>query len=62
MISKKIRETIELNDDTLPLIEGIVEKYKLKNKSKAFRVLLDYVSESEEIWDHIFKKRRCKRC
>ena len=62
MAGTKIKETIELNDDTIPLIEDIVKKYKLRTKSKAFRVLLDYISESEDHWDTIFKKRRCKRC
>ncbi len=62
MAGTKIKETIELNDDTIPLIEDIVEKYKLRTKSKAFRVLLDYISENEDAWDVIFKKRRCKRC
>ncbi len=62
MAGTKIKETIELNADTIPLIEDIVEKYKLRTKSKAFRVLLDYISESEDHWDIIFKKRRCKRC
>ena len=62
MAGTKIKETIELNADTIPLIEYIVEKYKLRTKSKAFRVLLDYISENEDGWDDIFKKRRCKRC
>tara|TARA_B100000579_G_C22162472_1_gene545908 strand:- start:108 stop:296 length:189 start_codon:yes stop_codon:yes gene_type:complete len=62
MAGTKIKETIELNADTIPLIEDIVEKYKLRTNSKAFRVLLDYISESEDHWDIIFKKRRCKRC
>ena len=62
MAGAKIKETIELNADTIPLIEDIVKKYKLRTKSKAFRVLLDYISESEDHWDIIFKKRRCKRC
>ena len=62
MAGTKIKETIELNADTIPLIEDIVKKYKLRTKSKAFRVLLDYIAESEDHWDIIFKKRRCKRC
>ena len=62
MTEKKIKQLIELNTDTIPMVEEIVEKYKLKDKSKAFRVLLDYLMESKENWDLIFKKRRCKRC
>ena len=62
MLNQKVKKLIELNSDTVPLIEDIVKKYKLKNQSKAFRVILDYISESESEWDNIFKKRRCKRC
>ena len=62
MSNEKVKTSIELNSDTLPLIDDIVEKYKLKSQSKAFRVILDFISESEKDWDIIFKKRRCKRC
>ena len=39
MTEKKIKQLIELNTDTIPMVEQIVEKYKLKDNSKAFRVL-----------------------
>ena len=50
------KSVVQLSNDKF------VEKYKLRTKSKAFRVLLDYISENEDGWDVIFKKRRCKRC
>tara|TARA_B100001175_G_C19386530_1_gene579236 strand:- start:763 stop:951 length:189 start_codon:yes stop_codon:yes gene_type:complete len=62
MSNEKVETLIELNSDTVPLIDGIIEKYKLKSRSKAFRVILDFIIESENDWDIIFKKRRCKRC
>ncbi len=62
MSNQKVDTLIELNSDTIHLIKDIVKKYKLKNQSKAFRVILDYISENESEWDIIFKKRRCKRC
>ena len=62
MSNQKVDTLIELNSDTIPLIKDIVKKYKLKNQSKVFRVILDYISENESEWDIIFKKRRCKRC
>ena len=44
------------------MLEKIVEDYKLPDKSKAIRVLLDYVQEKETDWDDMFATVRCNRC
>ena len=62
MSNKKVETLIELNSDTLPLLDQLIEQYKIKSLSKAFRVILDFISQNKKDWDIIFKKRRCKRC
>ena len=44
------------------MLSNIVLKYNLKDKSKAIRCLLDFVSEEENNWDNFFKKKRCYHC
>ena len=62
MSKVKVEVAIEVNPDTLLMMDKIVNAYKIKSQSKAFRVLLDYVMVNEKEWDNIFKKKRCKRC
>ena len=61
-MAKKIEIAIEVNPDNIEMIDKIVDYYKIKDRSKAFRVLLDYVIDNETEWDNMFKKKRCKRC
>ena len=44
------------------LLEQIVDKYDLPDKSKALRCLLDYLEEKESDWDDMFATVRCNRC
>ena len=46
--------SFEIYSDSEKMLEQIVEKYDLPNKSKALRCLLDYVEENELNWDNIF--------
>ena len=62
MSKAKVEVTIEVNPDTVLMMDKIVNDYKIKSQSKAFRVLLDYVMVNEKEWDNMFKKKRCKRC
>ena len=59
-IKKKV--TLEINIDSDEMLEKIVEDYKLPDKSKAIRALLDYVEEKETDWDDMFATVRCNRC
>ena len=61
-MAKKVEIVIEVNPDNVEMMDKIVAAYKIKDRSKAFRVLLDYVIDNEKAWDEIFKKKRCKRC
>ena len=54
--------SFEIYSDSEKMLEQIVEKYDLPNKSKALRCLLDYVEENELDWDNIFATIRCNRC
>tara|TARA_Y100001970_G_scaffold180987_1_gene220327 strand:+ start:1271 stop:1459 length:189 start_codon:yes stop_codon:yes gene_type:complete len=62
MSGDKKEVTFEINIDSDEMLEKIVEEYKLPDKSKAIRVLLDYVEEKETEWDDMFATVRCNRC
>jgi len=62
MSGEKIEVTFEINSDMDKLLDKIVDDYNLSDKSKAIRVLLDYVEEKETEWDDMFATIRCNRC
>ena len=62
MAGDKKKVTFEINVDSDEMLNKIVEDYKLPDKSKAIRVLLDYVEEKETDWDDMFATVRCNRC
>ena len=62
MAGDKIDVSFEINSDSEKLLDQIVEKYDLPDKSKALRCLLDYVEEKDFEWDEIFATIRCNRC
>ena len=61
-MAKKVEIAIEVNPDNVETMDKIVAEYRMKARSKAFRVLLDYVVDNEKAWDEMFKRKRCKRC
>ena len=61
-MAKKVEIAIEVNPDNVEMMDKIASNYKIKDRSKAFRVLLDYVIDNETEWDSMFKRKRCKRC
>ena len=61
-MGKKIEIPFEINSDNEEMLDEIIEKYKLPDKSKAIRCLLDYVEEKESDWDEMFATVRCNRC
>tara|TARA_B100000965_G_scaffold307533_1_gene266503 strand:- start:440 stop:628 length:189 start_codon:yes stop_codon:yes gene_type:complete len=62
MSKNKKKVEIEIYEDMDKLLDKIVEDYNLPDKSKAVRVLLDYVDEKEMEWDEMFATVRCNRC
>ena len=62
MAGDKKKVTFEINEDSDEMLNKIVEDYKLPDKSKLIRVLLDYVEEKETDWDDMFATIRCNRC
>ena len=61
-MAKKVEIAIEVYPDNVEMVDKIADSYKIKDRSKAFRVLLDYVIDNEKAWDEMFKRKRCKRC
>ena len=62
MAGDKIDVSFEINTDSEKLLDQIVEKYDLQDKSKALRCLLDYVEEKDSEWHKMFATVRCNRC
>ena len=62
MAGDKIDVSFEINSDSEKLLDQIVEKYDLPDKSKALRCLFDYVEEKDSEWDEMFTTIRCNRC
>ena len=61
-MSEKKDVSFEIYSDSEKMLEQIVDKYDLPDKSKALRCLLDYVDEKESDWDDMFTTVRCNRC
>ncbi len=61
-MSEKKDVSFEIYDDSEKMLDQIVEKYDLPDKSKALRCLMDYVEEKESEWDEMFATTRCNRC
>ena len=50
-MSEKKDVSFEIYSDSKKMLEQIIDKYDLPDKSKALRCLLDYVEEKETDWD-----------
>ena len=61
-MSEKIDVSFKIYSDSEKMLEQIVDKYDLPDKSKALRCLMDYVEEKESDWDDMFATVRCNRC
>jgi len=61
MAGKKITVEFEVQEDLIKMLEYAVEKYKLGDKSKALRCLLDFAATDGD-WEVLFKQIRCTRC
>ena len=61
-MSEKKDVSFEIYSDSEKMLEQIVDKYDLPDRSRALRCLLDYVEEKESDWDDMFATIRCNRC
>ncbi|MBC8284778.1 MAG: hypothetical protein H8E32_13260 [Nitrospinae bacterium] len=61
MAGKKIAVEFEVQEDLVKMLEYASDKYRLGDKSKALRCLLDYAA-TDGNWDELFKQIRCIRC
>ena len=54
---------VEFQDqkDLVKMLEYAADKYKLEDKDKALRCILDYIANDAD-WDETFQKIRCIRC
>ena len=62
MAGKKISIDFEIQQDSIDMLDYFKEKYKLADRSKALRVILDYVASESEEHENIYSIRRCLRC
>ena len=61
MAGDKISVEFQIQKDLDEMLEYAAEKYRLEDKSKALRCLLDFAATDCD-WDVIFKEIRCNRC
>ena len=61
MAVKKILVEFDVQEDLVKMLEYATEKYKLGDKSKALRCLLEFAAIDGD-WDVLFKQIRCIRC
>ena len=61
MAGKKISVEFDVQEDLVNMLEYASYKYKLGDKSKALRCILDYVATDAD-WEKMFKQIRCIRC
>ena len=61
-MSEKKDVSFEIFSDSEKMLDNIIDKYNLPDKSKALRCLLDYVEEKENDWDDMFATVRCNKC
>ena len=61
-MSEKKNVSFEIYSDSEKMLEQIIDKYDLSDKSKALRCLLDYAEERGSDWDDMFATVRCNRC
>ena len=61
MAGAKIGVEFQVQKDLVKMLEFAAEKYKLGDKDKALRCILDYIATDAD-WDEIFKTIRCIRC
>ena len=61
-MSEKKEMSFEIYSNSDEMLEQIVDKYDLPDKSKALRCLMDYVDEKESEGDEMFATIRCNRC
>ena len=53
MAGKKIKVDFELQQDSIDMLDYFKDKYKLADRSKALRVILDYVADESEEHEYI---------
>ena len=61
MAGEKISVEFDVQEDLIKMLEYASDKYKLGDKSKALRCILDYVATDAD-WEEMFKQIRCIRC
>ena len=61
MAGNKKKELFHIQEDMVDMLEYLSDKYKLEDRSKALRVILDFVAKEGDL-EEIFTNRRCLRC
>ena len=61
MAGEKNGVEFKVQNDLLQMLEYAAGKYRLGDKDKALRCILDYIAADAD-WDEVFKTIRCTRC
>ena len=62
MAGEKEVYEIRLNADQMAFIRSAKEKYNIRDESKTFRVVVDYLITNPGLHDEVFSQSRCLRC
>ena len=62
MAGEKEVYEIRLNADQMAFIRSAKDKYNIRDESKTFRVVMDYLITNPGIHDEVFSQSRCLRC
>ena len=61
MAGAKTGVEFQIQKDLVKMLEYAADKYKLGDKDKALRCILDYIATDAD-WDEVFNTIRCIRC
>ena len=61
MADAKTGVDFQVQKNLVEMLKFAADKYKLGDKDKALRCILDYIATDAD-WDEIFKTIRCIRC
>ena len=62
MAGEKEVYEIRLQPDQMAFMRSAKEKYNIRDESKVFRAVVDYLITNPEVHDEVFGQSRCLRC
>ena len=61
-MSENVATTVELKESQMRYLDEMAKKYKLPDRSKALRCLINYVTTQPDLETAVFEEIRCVDC